>query len=245
MIEASAAEKKERYVLVVDSDVNDRYYTCMLLHRFDLKILSARSAEQAIGFMTVVPPSVVVADEGINGSTLFSLLRQDPRFFDIPLLLLSWWPNAALEESARKGDIVAYLRKPVNVMEFYRVMQTALEKNRRRNIRIATHLNVRIEDGLGGCDGYATVISEYGMFFLTLQPRPVNTRISLVIGISDRHVNLEAEVLYTITFDEGQFREPGMGLKFVKIDRKDRDLISAFILERIEEGIARHRPHKY
>jgi CheY-like chemotaxis protein len=244
LTEANAAETSERYVLVVDPDVNERYYTCMLLHRFGFKILSVRSAEKAIGFMAVVPPSVVVADEGINGSTLFSWLTQDPRFYDIPLLLLSWWPNAALEERARNGDFAAYLRKPVNVMEFYRIMQTAMEKSRRRNLRIATHLNVRLEDGLGGSDGYATVISEYGMFFLTLHPRPLNTRIPVVIEIGDRIVKLEALVLYTIGFDEGPFKEPGMGLKFVKISRKDRDLIAAFILERIEEGIANQRTQK-
>jgi len=52
-------------------------------------------------------------------------------------------------------------------------------------------------------------------------------------------INIEAVVLYTTTFDEGPFKEPGMGMKFVTISRADRDIIKAFILEWINEGMSR------
>ena len=79
------------------------------------------------------------------------------------------------------------------------------------------------------------------MFFRTLDPQPANTIITAVFEIKGRLIKLDAIVLYTTNFDEGPFKEPGMGMKFVKISREDRNLIAAFILEQVEEGIVRQR----
>jgi CheY-like chemotaxis protein len=234
----------KRYVLVVDPDIDDRFYACMLLQRFGYTIFAARTTEKAVEFITVSPPAAIIADADTGGSTLLSELTQDPRFFDIPVILLSWWHNAALEDRARKEEFVAYLRKPVNVLEFYRFVQTAVGKSPRRNLRVATHLMVTLEDSPEEVDGFVTVISEFGMFLRTLRPRPVQTRVRVAVRIRGRLIRLETAVLYSVTFDEGPFKEPGMGLKFITISREDRELIAAFILERIGEGIARQSPRR-
>jgi twitching motility two-component system response regulator PilH len=239
MSERNDAEVKKRYVLVVDANVDDRFDTCMLLQRFGYTIFTAHTAEEAVEFMTVAPPSAIVADAAAGGTTLLSWITKDPRFFHVPLILLSSSRNAELERRAKRGEFGAFLKKPIKTEEFYRIVQEVIEKGPRRNLRITTHLEVKLEDGLGGREGYATVLSEYGMFFRTLEPRPVNANIPLVLEIKGRLIKLEAVVLYITNFDEGPFKEPGMGLKFVKISREDRDLIAAFILERIEAGITR------
>jgi CheY-like chemotaxis protein len=230
----ACADGKKQYVLVVDADVNDRFYTCMLLQKFGYDVFSAQTAEEAIEFITVSPPSAILADADLNGSTLYSWLSKDPRFFDIPLVLLSWWPNPALEAQANKGGFIAYLRKPDNVEGFYQIVQIAIEKGPRRNLRIATHLMARLEDEKERCEGYVTVLSKYGGFFMTLEPRPVNAQIPLSFTIKDRIIKVEAVVLYTISFEDGPYKEPGMGLKFVKISRADRELIANFILKQIQ-----------
>ncbi len=241
MNEVRAAGSKP-YVLVVDANVNDRFYTCMLLQRFGYDVFSAQTAEEAIEFITVSPPSAILADADLNGSTLYSWLSKDPRFFDIPLVILSWWPNPALEDRAGKGGFAAYLRKPNNVEEFYQIVQIAIEKGPRRNLRIATRLMARLEDGQDRCEGYVTVLSEYGIFFMTLEPRPVNVQIPLSFTIRDSLIKVEAVVLYTISFEDGPYKEPGMGMKFVKISRADRDQIANFMREQMEEGTSRQRP---
>ncbi len=225
---------KKQYVLVVDADVNDRFYTCMLLQKFGYDVFSAQTAKDAIEFITVSSPSAILADADLNGSTLYSWLSKDPRFFDIPLILLSWWPNPALEAQADKGGFVAYLRKPDNVEGFYQIVQIAIEKGPRRNLRIATHLMATLEDGQDGCEGSVTVLSKYGAFFMTLKPRPVNAQIPLSFTIKDRIIKVEAVVLYTISFEDGPYKEPGMGLKFVKISRADRELIEHFMVEQLQ-----------
>jgi CheY-like chemotaxis protein len=237
----NTAEKTKRYVLVLDTIVEDRFYTCMLLQRFGYNIFTAHTADEAIDYMTVETPSAVVADAVSAGATLLSRITKDPRFLDVPLILLSSAPDKDLEQRARRGEFAAYLGKPLKVEEFYRVVQVVIEKGPRRNIRVSTYLTVRLEDARGGREGCITVLSEYGMFFRTLDPLPVNTIVPAVFEVNGRLIKLDAIVLYTTNFDEGPFKEPGMGMKFLKISREDRNLIAAFILEQLEEGMVRQR----
>lgn len=228
-----AAERNKRYVLVIDSDDEALFQTCMLLRKFGRAIIAARSGEKALEYMLVSPPAAVVADPASGVDLFLSRLRQDSRFYDVPLILLSWWPNASLEQVQRTGGFFAYLRKPVNVVQLYRTVEAAVEKSPRRNIRIITQVMVTLEDGLAGGDGYATTLSEHGLFFRTFVPRQIGARIPAVVRIKDSQIRLEAEVLYVIPFDEGLFQEPGMGMKFVNISRSDRELIAAFIIDEI------------
>ena len=232
-----AVEQNKRYVLVVDSVDEDLFYTCMLIRRFGYSVMTARSGEKALEFMIVSQPAAIVADPASGVVHFLSRLRQDPRFFDVPLVLLSWWPNALLEEGKIKGECFACLRKPIDVVQLYQTVGAAVEKGPRRNIRITTQIMVTLEDGLSGGEGLATTLSEYGLFFRTVVPRQVGARIPAIVRIKDALIRLEAEVLYVIPFEEGPFQEPGMGMKFVLISRLDRELIMAFIIEQLENGI--------
>ena len=82
-----------------------------------------------------------------------------------------------------------------------------------------------------------TVLSQYGMFFRTMEPRPVNTCTRVTVSFSDRTVDVEAVVLYIVSFEEGPFCEPGMGMKFQNITSLDRDVIQAHIREHVRPGI--------
>jgi len=238
----NSPDQQNRYVLVVDAGKDDLFYTCTLLHRLGYRVFTAYTAEKAIEFMTAVPPAAVIVDAAPSGAPLIPNLTQDPRFFDIPLILLSWWPHSELDARTRQAKFFAYLRKPPDVIQLFRTVQMAMEKSPRRNIRIASYLPVRLEDGLDGAEGYATALSEYGMFFRTFEPRRPHSLIPVTIEISGRLIRAEAEVLYTVAFEEGPFREPGLGMKFTTISRKDRETIAAFILDQIEKGTARPSP---
>ena len=235
-------EKNKRFVLVVDSNVDDRFSTSMLLQRFGCNIFTAHSAAEAIEFMCVAPPAAVVSEAGQTGAEILSRIKKEPRFSDVPLILLSSSPDRALEDRARHGEFVAFLRKPINIEEFYRIVEEVIHRGPRRNIRVATYLMANLEDDLARDEGYVTVLSEYGMFFRTLAPRPVNTRVAVTFDIKGRAIQLEAVVLYVTSFNEGPFKEPGVGLKFTKVSPEDRTLIKAFILERVQEDIGQQGP---
>jgi CheY-like chemotaxis protein len=242
MHSVSTDEKNKLYLLVVDSNFNDRLSTCMLLLRFGRNIFTANTVEEAIAFMDAALPVAVVIDADMLGLQLFSRLKNDLRFSDVPLIMLSSSPDAAMEARARKGECAAHLRKPLNVEEFYRVVQQVIEKGPRRKIRIDTNVAATIEDGRGRSKGYVTNLSEDGLFFRSIELRPVQTRVSVGFEIKGRAITLEAVVHHITTFEEGPLKEPGMGLKFERITPEDRELIKAYILEKVTEGMDRRSP---
>jgi hypothetical protein len=97
--------------------------------------------------------------------------------------MLSGAPDPAMEERARKGEIAALLRKPVDTEALFRAVQAAMEKTPRRNIRIAAYLPAVLEDGGPAAEGVVSVLSEYGMFFRTLEPRALHARVPVSISL--------------------------------------------------------------
>ncbi len=231
-----AAERVKRYVLVVETNVDDRFMVSMLLQRFGCTICSAHSAEEVLEFLSVAPPAAVISEGGQPGAVLLARIKKDGRFSDVPVILLTPLPDHALEDRVRRGEIAAVLRKPVDAEAFYRAIQASVEKTPRKNIRIATYLPAKMTDDPVNGDGYVTVLSEHGMFFRTLEPRAVRMQVPVSFSFPGCEVMAEATVLYTCGFDEGPFKDPGMGMKFSKISDDARALIRNFILEQIGAG---------
>ena len=232
----NAGGKGKRYILVMDGNVDDRFHMSMLLQRFGYNTCTVGTIDEAVEFMHVAPPVAIVAEGGITGNSVLSRLKKNSSFTDVPLLLLSSSP-AGLQGRVNAGEIAAALKKPVDAEELYQVIQAVVEKTPRKHIRIATSLRARLEDN--GTEGLVTVLSELGLFFRTLDPRPANTRLPLTLLVKDKSLQVEALVLYCTSFDQGPFKEPGMGMKFVKISPGDQSFLKNFILEQVEQGIPR------
>ena len=241
MAGVNTGEKTKKHILVVDANAVDRFSTCILLQRFGYYIFTASTPEDAVEFMSVSRPSAIVADAGKAVLHLLSGIKKDPRFSNIPLILLSSSDTALEDHRNRGGRIAAYLRKPIRVEEFYWILQSVIEKMQRRNIRIPTHLAAALEDKFAADSGFVSDLSEKGMFFHSLEPRPLNTHIPISVEILGRTILLEAVVLYRTFAEEGSFHKPGMGMKFEKISPMDRDLIKTFILDQVREGLSRQR----
>jgi CheY-like chemotaxis protein len=225
----NAADKNKMYLLIVDFNVDDRFFTSMMLQRFGYNICTASSMSEAISFMHVAPPSVLVAEAGI-GIELASRLKRDVRFSNIPIIVLAKTSDLDLDLRLRRGEFAACLTKPVDAEKFYQAVQAAFGNSLRKNIRIETALLARLD---GVEEGIISVISEYGMFFPTDEPRPLNSVVKADIEIRDKTIKLEAVVLYSFELETSPFKEPGMGLKFVKISPEDQAFIKTYILEQI------------
>lgn len=238
---ASITQRSKSYILVVDSNVDDRFQTSMVLQRFGYNICTAGSAGEAVDFMHVAPPAAIVA-EGTTGAGLVFRTKKDPRFSGIPVILLAKAPDLDLELRARRGEFSAYLAKPLEVEKFYAAVQASIEKTPRKNIRIDTSLEAKLENVDEGEKGFVTVLSEYGMFFLTEDPQPLNARVAVSFEIKGRAIKLEAAVLYSYSLEASPFKVPGMGMKFVKIAPEDQAFIKAYILEQVQECIPRQDP---
>jgi CheY-like chemotaxis protein len=237
-----ASERHSRYLLVVDSDANELYYTAMLLQRFEYNICTAKNADEAIELVSVALPTLIICElslTGRSGLDLLQQLKENPRYSPVPVVIKAADPSPEVERKCLQAG-AALLRKPVQAEDLYRIVQLTIENTPREHIRIYTRLPVMANNKPLDCGGEgecATVLSQHGMYVRTLKPSPVSSKLSLQIVIKDRTIAIEAMVLYSHRFGEGPFQEPGMGLKFISIAPEDRDFIRQFIREEVTKGI--------
>ncbi|MDH4163707.1 MAG: response regulator [Nitrospirota bacterium] len=220
--------RKKRFVLIVDDNAKDAYYTGMLLQNFGYNATTVRSAEEALEYISIAVPALVVTELKLPGMNGFDFLAKLRKHRGIPVIIQTQLADLESEDLCRRENCAVYLRKPVHAEELYRAVQTVLEETPRRNIRVATFLRTSI-DGAGTGTEFITMLSDTGCFVKTLGPRPVGTKHSVSFMVGKRIVRTEAQVLYTYSFGEGPNKEPGMGMRFLGLTPDDKAQIEQFI----------------
>ena len=236
-------EIMNRFIMVADGDTNDLVYTSIMLQRFQYHVCTAKTAAEALAMTAIAPPVLVVTAQflpDMSGYDLFLRLKLDPRTSEVPVIVITHAGDLLMAQRFREAGVAACLDKPVQVETLYTAVQAAIESRPRKNLRITTVLPVTVNGVLLSRDAgeCATVLSEHGIYIRTLKPALVNTRLLLTILVKNRLVSVDAVVLYTYGHGQGLFKEPGMGLKFVRIEPEDREFIRQYIREEITRGVA-------
>jgi len=236
-------QRAARYLLLVDNKTNDLFYGSMLLQRFGYRVCTANTAVQALDMVSVAVPSLVLADlylPGMNAVDLMGLFRQDPRTSSLPVITFAPAGDEAAEKRCLASGAAACLAKPLQPEDLYRSVQAAIESTPRSSIRIATRLAVSVNNVLLGpveCE-CGSVLSEYGMYVRMLRPYARNEQLAIELDVDGRRIPAEATVLYSHRYDDGPFKEPGMGIKFLRMAPEDREFIRDFIHNEITRDIA-------
>jgi CheY-like chemotaxis protein len=232
------AEKKKKFIIVVDGNPNDSLMTGVVLQNFGYSVTTVRSAEEALEFLSIAVPSLLVTEfilPGMKGIDLLGRMSQDPVLSRIPVIVQTSHADPSTGERCIAAGCVHFLRKPVSGEDLYRAVQSVVERTPRKNVRVAAFLKASV-DGSGTGMEFVTQLSEQGLFVKTLHPRPRGSKHSVAFVLKKRIVRLEAQVLYAYGFGEGPSRDPGMGMKFLTIDPEDVALIKEHIKESFTAG---------
>lgn len=235
-----AAEKKKKFVLVVDNNTRDSFQVGMMLQNFGYSVTTVKTAEEALEFIAIAVPSLIVMElvlPGMNGIDLLTRIRKEPSLVKMPVLVQTSIPDIKVQDRCYEAGCTLYLKKPVDAENLYRAVQEATEATPRKNVRIHTFLKASV-DGSGTGAEFVTVISSKGMFVKTLQPQPKGTDHRVSFILNKKIIKVEAQVLYSYGFGEGPAKDPGMGMKFVTISPEDLTLIQAYIQENIDPAAA-------
>jgi hypothetical protein len=84
----------------------------------------------------------------------------------------------------------------------------------------------------------ASILSEQGMYVRMSNPYPRNELLTIQINLNGHPISVDTMVLYSHTHGNGPFKEPGVGLRFLRLAPEDQLLIRQFIHEEIMKGIA-------
>ena len=237
-----------RFLMVVDRDAGDLFYTSMLLQRFSYKVCTAMTVDEALAMARIALPALFIVElpPGISGFDLMRRFRLDPRMAAVPVIVKTMDMSPETEKSCREAGAAFCIRKPVQAEELFHAVQLAIEdrpgenKRPREHIRIYTRLPMTIDNTPLDCGTQglcAVVMSEAGMYVRTLKILPIHAPITMQIIVKDRTISLEAVVLHSHGFGEGTFGEPGMGIRFIRIAPEDKELLRQFIGEEVTKGL--------
>jgi two-component system chemotaxis response regulator CheY len=239
---------KGRYLLVADSDIDCLFYTSILLQRFGYYPHIAKTAHEAFIAATTATPSLIITAldlTDLNGLDFIRLLRKNSGSSDIPCIALRKQNDSVDEHHCFSAGAAGCLTKPVSAEVLYHAVQTAIETTCRTTIRIQTVQVVKVQNSPS--DKHSLVIhsaniSENGVFLKTCEPEPLNTRLFLKLNLNGQIIAAEALVVYHTAVDMNH-PEPGMGLKFIQITPRDREIVRRFIkAETSQDCIVRVQP---
>ncbi len=233
---------RRRFLLVVDSDVKELFYTSTLLQRFQYNIWTAQNAAAALELATIAVPDLIVIAQFLDdlpGLELIQQLRRIDQVRKVPLVVLTRKTDPANERDCLFAGALTCLSVPVQAEDLYRVIQVAIEPMPRMNIRINTSLSVTVNNKTVECTAgeCASVLSEHGLYVRTLDPYPLNTKLPVQVHLAGRTIAADTVVIYSHQAGNDPGDEPGMGLQFTKISREDQKRIRHFIRDELTKGI--------
>jgi len=238
-------DNKLRTIMVVGSSRTSCFHTAVLLKRFGFSVLTASSAGDALRIMNDMLPSAVLSDmmlSDMDGIELLRTIKNSDQLRHIPVIMVSSTNDAQQKSACQRMGCAAFLAKPLDPALCYPTIQNILESTPRQSIRHAVSLKVVTrDDTLEGGEvqtEYTSVISEGGLYVMTINPRAKGSIVPLCLHIRDREIRTQGLVLYVNVLSEGSFDVPGMGIRFEGLADVDRDFIRRFIVDELTRDIS-------
>lgn len=115
-------------VLVIEDDAELRQIYRQALEREDYTIYEAVDGADALERLEEILPDLVILDmmmPRMGGPTLLQMLRQNPRFSQVRLVVITAYPQ--FRESALNYEVDQFLTKPVRPAEIVQAVRAALD----------------------------------------------------------------------------------------------------------------------
>ncbi len=237
---------KKQIVLVVDGRPSRQFYTSIFLQRLSYHVIMAKTAEDALIFFEITVPLAVITDidlPGMDGLELLRRVKQKERTRKVPFIMYSKRADPETREACRLAGCVDFVVHPCSLDQLYAAVQHATEARPRSYVRHVTSLDVTVGEVQSGGDEARDVritdISEVGMFINTARPLPYGSVLPFTFFLPNAPgwvVRVEGEVRF-VQDGRDPGKQPGMGVKFLNIGDRERELVRDYIKGHLLEGI--------
>jgi two-component system chemotaxis response regulator CheY len=115
-------------ILVVDDDLNLCSSLSHFLERHGYTVYSAGDALQALDVMEREPVELIITDylmPHVDGIRFTEMLKADPRFQSIPVLLITASPDVAATDKGLRKGVAMMLEKPVDMGQLLTLVRFA------------------------------------------------------------------------------------------------------------------------
>lgn len=224
----------KRTILLADDAAIFRELGSLYLARSG-RVVTAEDGHQGLAAVRSERPSVVVADldmPGMDGAELCRRIKADPETAAIPVILLTGTENGQDRERAVRAGADDVVAKPINRMALVQAVNRFLRDQPTRGLpRVALATPVRIVHPHENHWGTTRNISRGGIYVEAGAPMSRDAEVGLEFTLPEPEALFAptAEVVWSREPAAGQ--PPGMGLRFLCLDRKSADRIDAFVHE--------------
>ena len=218
-------------------------YVGILVKRLGYRVYLALDGMEAIKVAKARKPTIIVLDYAlpkINGASCLDMIRNDALLRDIPVLMLGPEENTVSKTDIEKMSIQGYLKKPLNVTDFYLAIQKCLRHTiKRKHIRAPLAINVTIT-----CKGEQRELSGSslnveGIFLNTAEPYPVGAEMDLVLTVDDEDpMELKGMVVSAQRIATDIQPESGMGIKFLDVPEDVRYRLHYVVMQELTRDIS-------
>jgi CheY-like chemotaxis protein len=237
-----------RIVLIVGGSDRNRQFLSTLLKCFDYKPYAISTVKEAVEFVTVIEPVLIVAagriDADHDAVQLIRSIRSANPECTAPFIVIVTKPDPAFERECLNVGALTCLHAPVTFENFYRVIQIAIEPIPRMTIRININTDLPVTINGQRNDECIQEISEQGAYLLTSSLHPRGSRLPVNIKLTNGMISVDAVVIYAKRSDEDTKGRTGMGLQFERISEEDQKRIRLFIRSEMSKGILPMPPAK-
>jgi twitching motility two-component system response regulator PilG len=208
-----------------------------MLDRIECDILTARSGLEALKVIKKEKPQLVLLDYNmpdLTGDKACEIIKNDPRFRDIPIMILSSDHREDAKFRCLSAGADHYLTKPIDRTEF---VETVVKLLKVRGSLFYPRALLRTEVYLrhnGQVKRYESVdISVTGIFLESDEPLPTHETytIHFTIPIPKRDIRADARITKIVTTKDRQKLGlfAGMALEFLNLDLEDRKYIDEYV----------------
>ena len=236
-----AAQKQ--VVLVIDGKAMRQFYTSIYLQRLDYHVIMARTAEDAMLFLELTVPLVVITNydlPAMSGLELLKHIKQEEGIRNVPVVIYTANRDPAVQQACEQAGCAGFLRHPCRLDDLYATVRKAIGIHPRKFVRLNTRLEVVIEDIEDDRLDFIADLSEDGMFVSTTSPLPYGSIHTFAFHLPTAPgwvVRAEGQVQH-MHLGPGQRKSPGMGVQFLRIGDQERTLVKDFVTQEMTRGLA-------
>jgi uncharacterized protein (TIGR02266 family) len=218
-------------------------YVGILVKRLGYKVYLALDGMEALKVAKEQKPSIIVLDcrlPKINGVSCLNMMRNDAFLRDVPILMLGSEDDGLTQEDIGKMDMQGYLKKPLNVTDFYLAIQKCLRHSvKRRHIRTPLSLKISLTCRGEQKELFASNLSVEGAFLRTAEPYPVGSEMDLVLTVDDEDpIELKGMVVSAHKFSADIVPEAGMGVRFMDVPEDVRYRLYYVVMKELTKDIS-------
>ena len=112
-------------ILLIEDIQDNALLVQKILSSQGYEVLWAETAEQGLDLATECHPEMILLDLGlpdIDGQTLVGYLRNVPELENVPIIVVSAWPEETARSMVTAYGCDGYVSKPINVRYFIEVV---------------------------------------------------------------------------------------------------------------------------